>query len=75
MSSPPWLSGFFSVTVGSVALAPVHPGERPVEKFIQRENVMLYKKRLAEPQTDSERQIVLKLLADEEAKGQPSPKS
>jgi hypothetical protein len=50
--------------------------EPPVEKFIQRENVTLYKKRLAEPQTDGERKIILKLLADEEAKDAPSsPKS
>ena len=47
-----------------------------MEKFIQRENVTLYKKRLAEPQTDGERKIILKLLADEEAKDAPSsPKS
>ena len=42
-----------------------------MDKFIQRENVTLYKKRLAEPQTDSERKIILKLLADEEAKDAP----
>jgi hypothetical protein len=60
----PWL---FSVTVGSVALAPVI--RRPtVEKFIQRENVTLYRKRLAEPHTEAEHKILLKLLADEEAK-------
>lgn len=39
-----------------------------MEKFIQRENVTLYKKRLAEPHTDAEHKILLKLLADEEAK-------
>jgi hypothetical protein len=47
-----------------------------MEKFIQRENVALYKKRLAEPQTDAERKIIRELLADEEAKDAPSsPKS
>ncbi len=47
-----------------------------MEKFIQRENVILYKKRLAEPQTDAERKILRKLLADEEAKDAPLlPKS
>ena len=47
-----------------------------MEKFIQRENVALYKKRLAEPQSDTERKIILKLLADEEAKDAlSSPKS
>jgi hypothetical protein len=39
-----------------------------VEKYIQRENVTLYKKRLAEPHTDAEHRILLKLLADQEAK-------
>ena len=42
-----------------------------MEKFIQRENVTLYKKRLAEPHTDAEHRIILKLLADEEAKDAP----
>jgi hypothetical protein len=48
-------------------------GERPVEKFIQRENVALYKTRLGEPLTDAERKILLRLLADEEAKDAPLP--
>lgn len=39
-----------------------------MEKFIQRENVTLYRKRLAEPHTDAEHKVLLKLLADEEAK-------
>jgi len=39
-----------------------------VEKFIQRENVALYRKRLAEPHTEAEHKILLKLLADEEAR-------
>ena len=43
-----------------------------MEKFIQRENVALYRKRLAEPQTDAERSIIRKLLADLEAKDAPS---
>ena len=57
----------FSVNVGSVALAPVIR-RATVEKFIQRENVTLYRKRLAEPHTEAEHKILLKLLADEEAK-------
>jgi hypothetical protein len=61
----PWL---LSVTVGSVALAPVDQESGILEKFIQRENVTLYKKRLAEPHTDAEHKILLKLLADAEAK-------
>jgi hypothetical protein len=39
-----------------------------VEKFIHRENVALYKKCLGEPQTEAERKVLVKLLADEVAK-------
>jgi hypothetical protein len=44
-----------------------------VEKFIQRENIANFKKRLAEPHTDAERKIIQKLLADENAKDAPLP--
>jgi hypothetical protein len=44
-----------------------------MEKFIHRENIALYKKRLAEPHTETERAVLLKLLAEEEA-NQPRPK-
>jgi hypothetical protein len=40
-----------------------------MEKFIHRENLALFKKRLAEPRGESERQ----LLADEVAKDSPRP--
>jgi hypothetical protein len=43
-----------------------------VEQYVHRENVALLKKRLAEPHTDQERTVLLKLLADEEAKEQRS---
>ena len=39
-----------------------------MEKFIQRENLALLKRRLAEPHTDAEREVLLKLLAEEKAK-------
>ena len=42
-----------------------------MEKFIHRENLALFKKRLAEPHSDAEREVLLKLLADEEAKKPP----
>jgi len=45
-----------------------------MEKFIHRENLTLFKKRLAEAHTDAEREVLLKLLADEEAK-EPPPKN
>jgi hypothetical protein len=44
-----------------------------MEKFIHRENLALYKKRLAEPHTEAERRVLLKLQAEEEAKD-PAPK-
>jgi hypothetical protein len=45
-----------------------------MEKFIHRENLAVFKKRLAEPHTDPEREVLLKLMADEEAK-EPRPKN
>jgi hypothetical protein len=39
-----------------------------MEKFIHRENIRLYRKLLAETSDAEKRQILLKLLADEEAK-------
>ena len=39
-----------------------------MEDFIHKENLALFNKRLAEPQTDAEREVLLKLLADEKAK-------
>ena len=47
-----------------------------MEKFIQRENLALFKKRLTEPHSDAARDVLLKLLAAEEAKDNHSrPKS
>ena len=45
-----------------------------MEKFIHRENLTLFKKRLAEAHTDAQGEVLLKLLADEEAK-EPPPKN
>jgi hypothetical protein len=39
-----------------------------MEKFIHRENLALYKKCLEEPHTAAEREVLLKLLAEEEQK-------
>jgi hypothetical protein len=39
-----------------------------MESFIHTENIRLYRKLLAETSDPDKRQIVLKLLADEEAK-------
>jgi hypothetical protein len=38
-----------------------------MDKYIHRENLALFKKRLAEARTDAEREVVLKLLTNEEA--------
>ena len=43
-------------------------GVSAVEKFIHRENLALFKKRLAEARTDAEREVILKLLTEEQAK-------
>jgi hypothetical protein len=43
-----------------------------MENFIHRENLALFKKRLAEAHSDAERKVLLKLLADEEAKEPPT---
>jgi hypothetical protein len=45
-----------------------------MEEYIHRENLTLFKKRLAEAHSDAEREVLLKLLADEEAKV-PPPKN
>jgi hypothetical protein len=44
-----------------------------MEKYIHLQNLILFKKRLAEPHSEAERDVLLKLLADEEAK-EPQPK-
>jgi hypothetical protein len=43
--------------------------EDAMEKFIRRENLIIFKRRLAEAKTDTQRQMLLKLLAEEEARG------
>lgn len=42
-----------------------------MEKFIHLENLALFRKRLAEPHGDAEHQVLLKLLAEEEARDLP----
>ena len=47
-----------------------------LDKFIHRENLALYKKRLAETTDEHTRQMLMKLLAEEEAKvASPTPDS
>ncbi len=44
-----------------------------MEKFIHRENLALYRKRLADAKDDATRNVILKLLAEEEAKNGLDP--
>ena len=46
-----------------------------MERFIHLANMALFRKRLAEPCDDARRQVLLKLLADEEAKELPLQRS
>ena len=39
-----------------------------MERFIHRQNLALFRKRLAEPCDDAQRRVLLKLLAEEEAR-------
>lgn len=43
----------------------------PMEKFIHQQNLALFRKRLAEPHTDAERETLEKLLTEEKAKVPP----
>ena len=42
-----------------------------MDKYIHRENLAAFKKRFAEAKDESQRQVVAKLLAEEEAKDLP----
>jgi hypothetical protein len=46
-----------------------------MDQYIHRENLTLFKKRLAEARTDAEREVISRLLADEETKGSPRKNS
>jgi hypothetical protein len=63
-----------SASIGDLEYcAPARPScEEPrVEQFIHQENVALYRKQLSEASDTAKRSMLLKLLADEEAKGVP----
>jgi len=46
-----------------------------MEAFIHRENLALFKKKLAEVKDDATREVLRKLIAAEEAKPPPVPKA
>ena len=54
----------------TVRCRPATPrGSVQMDKFIHRENLALFKKRLSDPLlSDAERNVILKLLLDEQAK-------
>jgi hypothetical protein len=39
-----------------------------MDRFIRRQNIELFQKRLSEANTEEQRRVILKLLAEEEAK-------
>lgn len=43
-------------------------GDSLMEKFIHEQNLVLFRKRLAEVKTDAERELLIRLLAVESAK-------
>ena len=44
-----------------------------MEEFLRRENIIIFKRRLAEGGSEAQRQVLLKLLAEAEAKGAAQP--
>ena len=46
-----------------------------MDKFIHRENLALFKKRLSEPHPEAEREVIKRLLAEEQANEPPSKMS
>ena len=47
--------------------------EAQMERFVHRENIKLYRRLLAETTDEQRREMLLKLLKDEEAKYQQAP--
>jgi hypothetical protein len=45
-----------------------------MDKYIHQENLALFRKKLAETEDESQLKVILKLLAEEEAKGERGPK-
>ncbi|MEO6947574.1 MAG: hypothetical protein ABI150_13655 [Nitrobacter sp.] len=44
-----------------------------MQRYVHKENVLLYRKLLAETMDEEKRRIISKLLVDEEAKELPTP--
>jgi hypothetical protein len=69
LGRPHEVDGFERVDCGRIP--PQNQGGPLMENFIHQQNLALFKKRLAEPHTDAEREVLMKLLTDEQAKEPP----
>jgi hypothetical protein len=47
-------------------------GDFPMQRYVHEENILLYRKLLAETTDEEKRKIILRLLAEEEAKELPT---
>lgn len=47
-------------------------GDFPMQRYVHEENILLYRKLLAETTDEEKRKIILRLLAEEEAKELPA---
>jgi hypothetical protein len=48
-------------------------GDFSMQRYVHEENILLYRKLLADTPDEQKRKIILKLLAEEEAKELPTP--
>lgn len=48
-------------------------GDFPMQRYVHEENILLYRKVLAETTDEQKRKIILRLLAEEETKELPPP--
>jgi hypothetical protein len=48
-------------------------GDFSMQRYVHEENILLYRKLLADTMDEQKRKIILKLLAEEEAKELPTP--
>ncbi len=67
-----WTQVFLRLKLAAVA---AFSSEAEMEQFVHRENVKLYRKLLAETTDEQKRQVLLKLLADEEARDAQPPET
>jgi hypothetical protein len=50
-------------------------GDFSIQRYVHEENILLYRKLLADTMDEEKRKIILKLLAEEEAKELPTSSS